>query len=79
MAAVVAAEHCARCTAGRSCKTAASVPSLLSVLQHASTRSTKYVQIMLMDPAFLIVDQTLDAMDRETQALRCSPTLHRHL
>ena len=38
-----------------------------------------YVQIMLMDPAFLIVDQTLDAMDRETQALRCSPTLHRHL
>jgi hypothetical protein len=28
------------------------------------------VQIMLMDPAFLIVDQTLDAMDRETQALQ---------
>lgn len=41
--------------------------------------TSAHVQIMLMDPAFLIVDQTLDAMDRETQALRCSPTLHHHL
>jgi hypothetical protein len=41
--------------------------------------TSAHVQIMLMDPAFLIVDQTLDAMDRETQALRCLPTLHHHL